>query len=97
MSTMQGQEIKRRLEELAVNRPELDARVRGRGMIFGLELPAPGLAKRVAREAFTRKLVIELAGADDQVLKFLAPLTIDDDVLQTGIGIVADSLAAASR
>jgi diaminobutyrate-2-oxoglutarate transaminase len=72
---------------------ELSARVRGLGMIWGLELEA-GLASEASREAFDRGLLLETAGARDQVLKFLPPLVIEDDQLYEGLAIVDQALAA---
>ena len=85
------------LSKIAVNHPTLSAKVRGRGLIWGVELPAPGLAKAVSREAFRRKLIIEVAGADDQVLKLLPPLLTEDEVLKQGVEIIEQSVMAASR
>jgi diaminobutyrate-2-oxoglutarate transaminase len=54
-----------------------------------------GLAGRISKAAFARGLVIETSGAFDEVLKFLPALTIADDELRRGLGIVRESLAAA--
>lgn len=72
--------------------PDLKMRVRGRGLIYGLEIPRPQLAKAISGEAFRRNLIIELAGADDQVLKFLPPLVVEDNVLKRGVEIVDESI-----
>lgn len=82
------------LDEIARRHPALNLKVRGRGLIYGLEMPEAPMAKAVSQEAFKRGLIIELAGSEDQVVKFLPPLTIDDAVLQPGIQIVSDSLDA---
>jgi diaminobutyrate-2-oxoglutarate transaminase len=87
----------RLLEELltAIQKkfPALQMKVRGRGLIYGLEIPQPGFAKAVSRQAFAQNLIIELAGAEDQVLKFLPPLVIDDNVLKRGVSLIEDSIA----
>lgn len=82
------------LEGIVRKHEKIQGRVRGRGLIYGLELEGQGLAKAVAREAFRRGLVIEVAGADDQVLKFLPPLTIEHDVLREGLAIIEQSIEA---
>ncbi|HSS50916.1 MAG TPA: diaminobutyrate--2-oxoglutarate transaminase, partial [Thermoanaerobaculia bacterium] len=69
--------------------------VRGRGLIQGLALAPEGLAKRVAQVAFERGLIIETVGPRDSVLKVLPPLTIDDEGLAAGLGILEDSLQEA--
>lgn len=81
-------------ELLAITKkyPELNASVRGRGMIYGLEIPERGLASHVSEKCFENGLVIELAGADDQVVKFLPALTIDEETLLKGIAIVEEAI-----
>lgn len=63
---------------------------RGRGMIHGLDLQDGSVASDIAQRCFKRGLIIETAGARGQVLKFLAPLTIDADTLGTGLDILED-------
>ncbi|MEZ4401465.1 MAG: diaminobutyrate--2-oxoglutarate transaminase [Kofleriaceae bacterium] len=74
-----------------------DGEVRGRGLILGLALPQPELARHIAREAFQLGLVIETAGAEDQVLKLLPPLTIEADDLARGLDLLDEAAARASR
>lgn len=87
-----GAVMERELSAIAGKYPELNASVRGRGMIHGLELPERGLAGQVAERCFENGLVIELAGGEDQVVKFLPALTIDEETLLKGIGIVDRSI-----
>lgn len=68
---------------------------KGRGLMRGLACREfPQLADAVVAEAFQRGLVIETSGTNSHVLKFLGPLTIEDDVLENGLDIVEDSYAA---
>jgi len=83
------------LAGLVTGYPEAEGRVRGRGLIYGIEFADPELAGEVSRQAFARGLIIETAGSQDEVLKFLPPLTTPKAVLQAGLDIVAESLAAA--
>jgi diaminobutyrate-2-oxoglutarate transaminase len=53
------------------------------------------LAKAVAREAFGRQVLVETAGADDQVVKLLPPLTITEPELAHAFAVLADALDAA--
>ncbi len=89
-----GAVIEKELLAIAAKYPELDAEVRGRGMIYGLEILERGLASQIAERCFENGLVIELAGADDQVVKFLPALTIDEETLLRGIAIVDQSIGA---
>jgi diaminobutyrate-2-oxoglutarate transaminase len=85
--------LKDELEKTAQEFPSLQANVRGRGLIYGLEIPAAGFAKKVSQRAFEKGLVIELAGARSQVVKFLPPLIIDEETLHKGIEIVNEAIA----
>lgn len=73
----------------------LEATVRGRGLIQGVEFTEAGLATRISQACFERGLVIETAGIDDQVLKLLPSLTIKEDELQHGLDIIQTSLRVA--
>lgn len=80
------------LDALVAKYPDLHAKARGRGLIWGLEFPDQGLAKEISARSFEKGLVIECSGADDQVVKFLPPLTIDEDTLRRGIAIIGEAL-----
>ncbi|MCA9539422.1 MAG: aminotransferase class III-fold pyridoxal phosphate-dependent enzyme, partial [Myxococcales bacterium] len=71
--------------------------VRGRGFVQGIAFDTPGLARAAARAAFERGLLIETAGAGDRVLKFLAPLTIDEAQLREGLDVLESAVAAAAH
>jgi diaminobutyrate-2-oxoglutarate transaminase len=81
------------IAELASSVP--GASSRGRGMVHGLELQKPGLARKVAAGAFDLGLLVETAGSADQVVKLMPPLTISDDELSQGLAILAKALANA--
>ncbi|SAI72140.1 diaminobutyrate--pyruvate aminotransferase [Bordetella ansorpii] len=84
------------LENLAHSYPNAGLSVRGRGLIQGLVTGnQPDLANRIARKAFERGLVIETAGAHDEVLKVLPALTIEDELLTRGLDIIEASVADA--
>ena len=88
-----GQMVQRRLEQMA-KKLVPDAKVRGRGLIWGMEFSDPTLAPRVSRACFARGLVVETAGIDDQVLKLLPSLTIGEDELRQGLDVIEASLSA---
>ena len=72
----------------------VEATVRGRGMIQGIEFADATLAGRVSAACFERGLIVETAGIDDQVLKLLPSLTIEDSELKLGLDIIEDSVRA---
>lgn len=62
-----------------------DARVKGRGMMQGLDVREGRLAAAVQERCFAAGLVIETAGSHDEVLKVFAPLTTPDALLIDGL------------
>lgn len=86
--------LRARLEAMLARFPEVEAELRGRGLVQGIAFRRPELAGLVSRACFERGLVIETAGHRDEVLKFLPALTITEEALDEGLGIVEQSLAA---
>lgn len=66
--------------------------LRGKGMIWGLAFANGALAGTITKRCFESGLVIETAGADDQVVKFLAPFTTEDDTLAQGLSILSNAV-----
>ena len=83
------------LENIVQNHPEAGLSVRGRGLIQGLVCTPNGLAERITQGCFERGLVIETAGAQDEVVKVLPALTIEHEILQQGLAILETSVTAA--
>lgn len=63
--------------------------LKGRGIMQGLEFANGAIASQVTQLAFQRGLIIETSGSDGQVVKILAPLTIETKLLQQGLDILA--------
>ena len=58
-------------------------------MVWGLDFaPRNAYAAAISKRAFEKGLVIELAGAEDNVVKFLPALITEDDILKEGIDII---------
>jgi diaminobutyrate-2-oxoglutarate transaminase len=83
-----GELVQGRLAEIAARHPgELQAR--GRGLMLGVaSLSDPEFGSRVSHEAFAHGVVIETAGSYSEVVKFLPPLTTDDETLLAGVDVV---------
>lgn len=75
----------------------LGGEVRGRGLVLGVALPDTSLARQISRAAFDLGLIVETAGADDQVVKLLPPLTIEVDELVCGLDLLDEAATRASR
>lgn len=69
--------------------------VRGYGMIWGVEFKDPELAAKICRIAFEHGLVIETAGSESQVIKFLGPLIISEALISEGFAILDDAIDIA--
>ncbi|MFZ5655095.1 MAG: diaminobutyrate--2-oxoglutarate transaminase [Pseudomonadota bacterium] len=67
-------------------------RVKGRGLMQGIECSDGETAGRISRAAFARGLIIETSGNRGQVLKCLCPLTITEGELREGLALLAASL-----
>ncbi|WP_286716365.1 diaminobutyrate--2-oxoglutarate transaminase [Thalassolituus sp. UBA2009] len=65
---------------------------KGRGIMQGLECVNGQVASRITELAFKRGLIIETSGSDGQVVKILTPLTIEEDTLKAGLGILAECI-----
>jgi 4-aminobutyrate aminotransferase/(S)-3-amino-2-methylpropionate transaminase len=77
--------------------------VRGLGAMVAMELvedratknPAAALAKEVRNGTYERGALCLLAGAGDNVVRLLLPLTIEDEVLERGLSAIESALEAA--
>ncbi|MFP4252496.1 MAG: diaminobutyrate--2-oxoglutarate transaminase [Guyparkeria sp.] len=91
-----GEKVEARFQAIAERHKDLISDVRGLGMIWGLQSDAEDFCNEVSAEAFKRGLLAETAGADDQVIKFLAPLTISEAELNKGLDLLDESVDAAA-
>ncbi len=74
--------------------------VRGKGFMIGVEFvrdptsrtPWGDRAKAMRTALFARGVLMHTAGAWDQVLRFMAPLTIEDELLERGLVAFEDAL-----
>lgn len=72
------------------------ATIRGKGMIWGIDLTKikkPELARHVSKLCFEKKLIIEVVGRKNMVLKLMPSLTIDKNLLIQGLKILDTSLS----
>ena len=71
------------------------AKLKGRGMMQGVDVGTGDLAAEICSRAFENGLIIETSGADDEVVKVLAPLTTPVETFQKGLDILLDSAREA--
>lgn len=89
--------LRGRLEDIRDRHPELECELRGRGLVQGIRFEDPEIAGLVSQQCFERHLIVETAGHQDEVLKFLPALTIEERALEQGLDIVAESIDAVAR
>ncbi len=78
--------------------------VRGRGFMIGLEcvkerthrVPFGERARSMRRELLSRGVLMHTCGGYDHVLRFMAPLTIEDRLLERGLEAFSDALGPSS-
>ncbi|WP_373085904.1 diaminobutyrate--2-oxoglutarate transaminase [Sneathiella sp.] len=72
-----------------------DLRLRGRGMMLGVDAGSGERAAEICAACFDNGLIIETSGSHDEVVKVLAPLTISDVQFRAGLGILETTFAEA--
>ncbi|MFH0131721.1 4-aminobutyrate--2-oxoglutarate transaminase [Variovorax sp. VaC1] len=94
-----GDRLKARLEGLRARVPQISD-VRGLGAMVAVEFadahgaPDPEFTKQVQARARDAGLLLLTCGVHANVVRFLFPLTIEDAVLEEGLGILAAALQA---
>jgi len=95
-----GEIMSARLHALAQRHPEI-AEVRGRGAMMAVELVKPGtldpdspLAAKVAAHCHAAGVVVLTCGTYGNVLRFLPPLVIGEDLLNDGLDIIEQAFDA---
>jgi diaminobutyrate-2-oxoglutarate transaminase len=87
-----GKLLRDGLDQIASSHDGVSAR--GRGMAQGLKFDDADLAADVCRAAFERGTLMETSGPSDEVVKLLPPLTTSRSDLESGLEILAESVAA---
>ncbi|MBO0820309.1 MAG: 4-aminobutyrate--2-oxoglutarate transaminase [Nocardiopsaceae bacterium] len=89
-----------RLRKIAADHPVI-ADVRGRGAMVAVELTRPGTLEpdaaataAVAGFCHSQGLMVLTCGTHRNVLRFLPPLVIGEDLLEEGLGILAEAFAS---
>lgn len=66
--------------------------IRGIGLTWGIEFKDGKLSRAVLDKCFEKKLIIELAGRNDSVLKIMPSLLIEEELLLKGLDIIKESI-----
>jgi len=97
VATRLGETLRLRLEALATQHAVIGD-VRGLGPMIAFELTerTADRAKSIVDAAFERGLLLLACGLYGNVIRLLPPLTIDDDELEEGLGLLGEALAATA-
>jgi 4-aminobutyrate aminotransferase/(S)-3-amino-2-methylpropionate transaminase len=99
-----GGRIQQRLREMQ-SRHDVIGDVRGRGMMTAIELVADRVTKepldgptgtKILERCLENGVVILKAGTYDNVIRLLPPITIEESLLEEGLGILDEALGAVA-
>jgi 4-aminobutyrate aminotransferase/(S)-3-amino-2-methylpropionate transaminase len=102
-ATVIGARIKQRLEAISHRNDTLPiGAIRGPGAMIGFEIfkerggtdPDADATRRVTAKALDEGLVLLSCGVFSNVIRILVPLTVEDDILDAGLGKLERALAA---
>jgi diaminobutyrate-2-oxoglutarate transaminase len=85
--------LKKTLTDLSAQFSDKIKDIRGRGMIWGLEMHSQVSAKALAFEAFKKGLIVETCGREKSTVKILPPITIENNTLMAGLDIIFSTLS----
>ena len=98
-----GSRLRQHLESIRETTPEISD-IRGLGFMVAVEFAKPGdkapdadFANRVKAEALSRGLVLLTCGVYGNVIRFLAPITVPDDIFSEALEIISQSVEAAKK
>jgi diaminobutyrate-2-oxoglutarate transaminase len=80
-----GDLLGRRLDRIAARH---SLSTRGRGMMRGIDVGSGEIAASVTSACFALGLIVETSGPYDEIVKVLAPLTIDEATLDAGLDMI---------
>ncbi|HEY7883613.1 MAG TPA: aminotransferase class III-fold pyridoxal phosphate-dependent enzyme, partial [Cellvibrionaceae bacterium] len=89
--------VTRRFKKIVDKHGETVFRIKGRGLMQGIDCRNGELASKICEAAFTNGLVIETAGNHSQIVKCFCPLTISEDALNKGLDLLEQSVAEVMK
>ncbi|MFV2063685.1 MAG: aminotransferase class III-fold pyridoxal phosphate-dependent enzyme [Chloroflexota bacterium] len=94
-ATKRGEQGLRELRALEQAHPRLIEAAHGVGLMLAIRLATPELAEALQQECFRRGLLI--LGAGQRSVRVSPPLVIEEGLMATGLGIMADAIDALDR
>ncbi|MDP5253261.1 MULTISPECIES: diaminobutyrate--2-oxoglutarate transaminase [unclassified Vibrio] len=92
-----SEQVTQKLNALLKAYPNLFNRLKGRGMMQGIECKSGDIADQLIAECFSNGMVIESAGPNDEIVKFFCPLVITETELEQGLEIFSQAVASISE
>jgi diaminobutyrate-2-oxoglutarate transaminase len=96
-----GTQVQTRLATLAANPAVVE--VRGRGLMWGIELAPPTdgrsvteVAEEIQARALRHGLIVELGGRADRVVRMLPPLNVTAEVLDVALAILVEAILTST-
>ena len=84
---LKSERLTRHLQKIADLVP--GSRIKGRGMMKGVDVGSGELAGAICARAFELGLIVETSGSHDEVVKILAPLTTPEKLFDEGFAMLA--------
>ncbi len=88
-----AQLVTQRFKKIIETHGETTLRLKGRGLMQGIDCRTGELASKVCERAFEHGVVIETSGNHSQIVKCFCPLTITEEALNEGLDRLEQSFA----
>jgi len=90
-----GAKLGARLRELPQHTPLVSA-VRGRGMLWGIQLPSPELTFAITKAALRLGTIVLPSGVRGDVITLAPPVTIDEGQLMHAVDLLEEAILKSS-
>lgn len=89
--------LRDRLDHIAQSHTKHGLLVKGLGLMKGVDVHDPLLARHIQNDMFTQGVILETCGPKSQIIKIMPPLTIEEDDLVQGLDILEHVITAQLR
>jgi putrescine aminotransferase len=96
-AAVKGSYLKERVDELAVEFPQIYQKVTGRGLLIGQHFQTPELGYKVAAELFKRGVLVAGTLTSAQTIRIEPPLIISQEEIDEGLNRLNDAVGVVAR
>jgi 4-aminobutyrate aminotransferase len=99
---VRGEQLMSQLRRIQLDYPVIGD-VRGLGLMIGVEFrtvdrkPDKATTKAVVKSCFDRKLLLLTCGTYDNVIRWIPPLIVNEEELNSAVGIFSDALQSVVK